>query len=317
MNRLFFLLIVVSLIGSCKTNNSKYTIHLNEYVENKSITDKLIDAYLQGGETIDSIEHDRSTIMLIEVPSKSGIKLKQVLIKSGLYEGPKSKFRIGIVDFNNNGRFSDLGIDRIAIGNVNEKALFTHESYFSTPLDSILNVQVDSFFYILKPNLHDDDDNIISVKPISIKLGIEHVDLFLSNSIGSFSYSELNQEIMVNRNFSSVTKKPYLVLVFWNDKCISCIKAVPILKELYKNNFNHIEVLALGRNMKPDTMLRFKKKYGIPWSIGLIDKYLIKLMDVHFLPSYFLLNNEGEIIINNTASLTDIQEYLEIHTNTK
>lgn len=86
------------------------------------------------------------------------------------------------------------------------------------------------------------------------------------------------------------------LLVFFSTRCSWCIKEVPHLNELYKENKNNIEIVAINLGEAKSTVSNFVKEYGINYPV-LLDKdfSVAKDYQVAGTPYNFLIDKQGKI----------------------
>lgn len=90
----------------------------------------------------------------------------------------------------------------------------------------------------------------------------------------------------------------YRLLDFSSSGCRPCFMAIPEIKEAHEKYGSEIEIISIWNDKTKDVWLNFSKKYKelITWT-GLWDSdgYVNGLYQIEILPSYILINPDGEI----------------------
>lgn len=96
----------------------------------------------------------------------------------------------------------------------------------------------------------------------------------------------------------------YVIVDFWASWCKPCRAGMPGMKDLYaKYHDKGLEILGVSDDTKPEAWKQAIQEDQTPW-IHVIDEFPEKnrpsrvgtLYNVHYIPSYFLVDKEGKII---------------------
>lgn len=131
----------------------------------------------------------------------------------------------------------------------------------------------------------------------------EKRSLLLKNKLPDFSFFSNTRHFY---KLSSFRKKNYVLLCFWDSWCVPCIKSIPLLQkfsEEYKKKGLQLISISIDKN---ETKWKASlKKLNIPWLQTCdLPKYIPgqrvqEVYHISYIPQYFLINKEGELIYHN------------------
>lgn len=207
--------------------------------------------------------------------------------------------KIGLVDFNCNGLYSDEGEDRIII-------LENDESFVSGSLSE--GAIIYSRGEQLKIN-----DQVYEIDSISHSGKL----LVLVSSNGKFI-----PRIQVGSNISDIEitlisgesiaikellkDNKYLLLDFWGTWCAGCTQQLPALKELIDSEKDNLDIIGLNFKDSPKNIKKYAKKNKMKWKQGFANEDIIEKLRVDEFPTYLLVDQNGKIISMN-ADIDEIK----------
>lgn len=125
-----------------------------------------------------------------------------------------------------------------------------------------------------------------------------------------FSFNGLNGETFTQESFPN----QYLLIDVWATWCGPCIKSFEQLKPLYEELDGELEILNVSIDPKKEMAVNFLAKNSLPWkqaySEGEFDNPFLKQLGVVFLPFYYLISPDGEILAIN-PNIEDIPELIK------
>ncbi|WP_420387521.1 DUF4369 domain-containing protein [Roseivirga sp.] len=126
----------------------------------------------------------------------------------------------------------------------------------------------------------------------------------------SFSFTGFNSEIYTIESFPN----QYLLIDVWATWCGPCLKGFQELVPIYEELDGQLEVLAVSINPTQDRALEYLSKQNFPWkqahAEGEFDNEFLQQLGVVFLPFYYLISPEGEILAIN-PSVDEIPELIK------
>ncbi len=109
-------------------------------------------------------------------------------------------------------------------------------------------------------------------------------------------------------SFANLAKgKKYVVIDFWASWCGPCRKAIPALKQFYREMSDKgVEIISVSTDKKETDWIKANTQEAFPWHsfldrAGLADAYNVKAI-----PAMFLLTGEGKVVAEN-VSLEEIK----------
>lgn len=133
--------------------------------------------------------------------------------------------------------------------------------------------------------------------------------VFLDSGFNKYSLREL-------------LNKKNILLCFWSRGCKPCIESLPLLKSLYSEFNNNLEIVSI---LLEDNDKEFKNallKYQLPWiNTCNISNYvygldLESLYGIKYIPQYFLIDKSGTLVYQNVQS-KDTDDYKELRNKLK
>jgi len=190
-------------------------------------------------------------------------------------------------------------------------------------LDSILainpnNVYLISFIYILTNNREFDKDILRKIYNKTNKKTIPEFykkkirrNLFKEDFL-EYGWNIPNIQLPNEKGEIydvSVLKGKWVFLDFWASWCFPCRKQAPTLKKIYEKYKNkNFEIVGISIEKDKDKWLKAIKDDSLNW-INLIENKKISELNIKAVPTNFLVNPEGKIILKN-VSLNDLYYFL-------
>jgi thiol-disulfide isomerase/thioredoxin len=206
-----------------------------------------------------------------------------------IYDG--DSMRIGVMDYNVNGAYDDLYIDRIVFGAYNGEIDGTDKANGAIVLD--------------KANFFKNDNQgfkIDHIEPNGTKISISPIDdlkvkdrIKVGDAISDYTFELVNgkatsiQDLLDGEN--------YLYLNFWASWCAGCHQEMKSLQKAASSD--SIKVVSLNYNEEHEVIDQFIEKYQPSWLQGRsTDKINLELM-IEGLPRNILIDPNGIIIEMN------------------
>lgn len=119
------------------------------------------------------------------------------------------------------------------------------------------------------------------------------------DSFPDFSFEGFEGEIYTQESFPD----QYLLIDVWATWCGPCLQAFEKLKPIYKELDGELEILAVSIDPTLERAQNSLTKNPLPWKTayaeGEFDNAFLKQLGVVFLPFYYLMSPEGEILALN------------------
>jgi len=125
-----------------------------------------------------------------------------------------------------------------------------------------------------------------------------------------FSFEGFNGELYTKESFPD----QYLLVDVWATWCGPCLKGFQELVPIYEELDGQLEILAVSIDPTRDRALQYLSKNNFPWkqayAEGEFDNEFLQQLGVVFLPFYYLISPEGEILAIN-PSVDEIPELIK------
>lgn len=215
-------------------------------------------------------------------------------IKVGDFVYEQDSLRIGIVDWNVNGIYNDVGEDRIVLGEFQGTIKGIDEASGAIVLDTttyfqgiskafeIIEVAADGKSIQLKPTLSSNvEDRIVQGQPIP-----------------NFSFKLLSGDQTSISEFLDENKMLYLN--FWATWCAGCHQEIEDLKKIHSDFSDRIHLISLNYNEEAQKIESFIGKYQVDWLNGYSSTEINQKLFVQGLPRNILIDSTGTIIEMNS-----------------
>ncbi|MGB0166518.1 MAG: TlpA family protein disulfide reductase, partial [Luteibaculum sp.] len=202
----------------------------------------------------------------------------------------EDSIRIGIMDFNVNGKYNDLGSDRIVIGNYAGKISGTEKASGAVILDSSTYFQ--SANYAFEVVQVAENGTSISFKPTFSTNADKRIEV--GDSIKNYPFELLSGKKTSMHDFLDGNR--YLYLHFWATWCAGCHQEMEDLHRLDSTNRNVVRIVSLNYNENITKIKSFTDQYKISWINGLSTTEINEALSVVGLPRNILINPSGKII---------------------
>ena len=106
----------------------------------------------------------------------------------------------------------------------------------------------------------------------------------------------------------------YLLVDFWASWCAPCIKQFPNILEIYNStsrDFFDIYAISIDDAKTKKAWNKFLKKENLPWHQYLDQNGLAEKLFITSVPSNFLLDNEGKIVLRD-FTVDELDEFLKL-----
>lgn len=297
----FFVLISLSLSISCKTKER--LIELNTY-HNSYQTNNIYFTTNNGVKhKIPVLEEVESHILLgvsfINNDPKKGIDfstinnnpVKKIKLKAGDVINVKQSFKIGIIDFNNNGIFNEQSVDRFFIAPYQSvTTLIEKTNPWIDTIKQINRFKINSQHYELTSIAHDGNSLYIKELPLSKINEPVKIEAIL-NIHEAFDLVDLeNKPVKSNSLFNN---RP-LYLEFWFNGCSGCIKSFKYLQTLDTKDFDLVGVNAID---ELPVIKSFNLHFGFDFDHYQINENLMKrLGNMGEYPSAIKYDKNGRLV---------------------
>ncbi len=101
-----------------------------------------------------------------------------------------------------------------------------------------------------------------------------------------------------------------MIVDFWASWCGPCRKAVPALKEFYKEHGKDVEIISVSIDKKDADWAKADKEEAFPWKSFLDRQEIANAYQVKAIPAMFLLDAKGVVVAEN-VSLEQIREKIK------
>jgi thiol-disulfide isomerase/thioredoxin len=211
-------------------------------------------------------------------------------IRVGDFVYREDSLRIGLVDYNVNGSYNDLGTDRLVTGVYGGKINGTEEAAGAVVLDSIMYFQGKSHAFEIINVSRNGASVLIRPTPANkIKDRITK-----GESIPDFTFKLFSgEETSVHQHLKG---DKHLYLVFWANWCSGCHVEVEHLKKLHSSYSEKFTIVSLNYNESVEKIISFIDKYEIQWLNGYSTQEINEKLFIDDLPRNILIDPSGNII---------------------
>lgn len=196
-------------------------------------------------------------------------------------------FRIGVIDYDCNGSYSDRGKDRILLGYPGEVAPSTRLSGGATTLEEETLILVQGHVF-----------EVVEVDSAGRSLKIEASEKPYTRLSPGMRIPSLRLELLSGKgsDLSSYSKPGrYLLIDFWGEWCAGCMAAIPSVKELQSKWKDKLTILGL-HNGNPDAAREIVEKKGMAWDQAKSTEDIQRRFLVDSYPFYVLVGPDGRIL---------------------
>ncbi|MFZ5552193.1 MAG: TlpA family protein disulfide reductase [Bacteroidota bacterium] len=210
-------------------------------------------------------------------------------IRVGDFVYKQDSFRIGLMDWNINGSYSDWGTDRVVIGAYGGDISGTDEASGAVVLDSITYFQGGSYaFEIMEVP---DNGTSVLIKP-ALADKIED-RITKGETIPDYAFQLFSGKKTSVYNYLDGHK--YLYLSFWASWCSGCRQEVEDLKKIHSGYPDKFTIVSLNYNEDAEKIKSFLDKYDIQWLNGYSTTEINEELFIQGLPRNILVDPSGRI----------------------
>lgn len=112
-------------------------------------------------------------------------------------------------------------------------------------------------------------------------------------------------------------EKMYTLIDFWGTWCNPCMALNPLMDSLYNDYSKNIHFVGVANDTNIDLVRKYNKQHHNTW-VNFIqnktDDVIIKTLKISAYPTFFLVDNNGKIVIRDTGriGLLEIYKYLNL-----
>lgn len=218
----------------------------------------------------------------------------------------EDSIRIGLMDFNINGKYNDIGSDRIVFGEYGGDLNGTDEASGAVILDS--NVYFQTINHVFEVTDVSIDGNYISIKS-SLNDTLEK-RITEGHTIPDYTFKLLSGK--ETSMYELLAEGKFLYLNLWATWCAGCHMEMDDLEKIHTNYPDKILLVSLNDNEGNEVIESFIEKYEPKWLNGHSTFEINKELFVYGLPRNILIDPSGKIIemdIHPSKLLNRIDEY--------
>jgi thiol-disulfide isomerase/thioredoxin len=138
------------------------------------------------------------------------------------------------------------------------------------------------------------------------------VKLHTGDTIKDFQLKLINGEETFLKKY--LHQEKYILLYFWGTWCAPCKQRLPLLKEMYKNYNNRIEIIGLANDRKLSKVKNYIKKNEIKWVNTRTENDILVKLNIIGYPSFVLLNENG-VIVKEHSNIKEIEDIIKLYRN--
>lgn len=214
-------------------------------------------------------------------------------IRVGDFVYQQDSIRIGIMDYNVNGKYNDLDFDRIVIGEYDGAINGTDEASGAVVLDTATYFHGTNYGF--EVNEVADNGTSISVKPTLS--GNAERRITEGQPVYDYTFELISGEEISIYDFLDGEKMLYLN--FWANWCAGCHQEIDDLKRIHSDFSDKIIVVSLNYNEDSQRIESFLNKYDVEWLNGYSTPEINEELFIQGLPRNILIDPSGKIIEMN------------------
>lgn len=250
---------------------------------------KMLEQYITKGEPFADFYFDE----------RRNIKVADVIYQ-------QDSLRVGLMDFNINGKYNDIGSDRIVFGEYGGELNGTDEASGAVIIDSKNYFQtINHVFEVIDVSI---DGNYISIKS-SFNDTLEK-RITEGHTIPDYTFKLLSGKETSMHELLAEGK--FLYLNFWATWCAGCHMEMNDLEQIHTNYSDKILLVSLNDSEGNEAIESFLEKHEPKWLNGHSTLEINKELFVYGLPRNILIDPSGKIIkmnIHPSKLLNRIDEY--------
>lgn len=205
----------------------------------------------------------------------------------------KDKFTIGLIDWNLNGLYNDVGIDKFTIA--------PYQSDTLNVLESKEGVQTldDKNLFKIEDQVYEISSIMADGTSLNLKEGFGNnanipKKLTKGDPIPGFKFRDTNNRDVELKDL--LGKGKYTYLKFWATWCKKCRGEIPDLKQMMTDYKDQIQVVSLSCADSDAKVIEFVETQKMKWHTGYATMDLLSLLLVDGIPHGILIDEEGKII---------------------
>lgn len=199
----------------------------------------------------------------------------------------EKKYRIGIMDRDNNLVFGDKNTDRIVLAN--DLGVFSASSGpMSRPITDSTTIVIGGQVFFLKQV--ETDGSRIVLEMLNTTAPV----MAIGSKLPSFSILMMDNSKQDIIKISS--QKRYTLLDFWGTWCTPCMQQFPELKQLHKDFSKQLTVVGMNKGDTKEKVIEYVVEKNVEWQNGIATDEILKLLSVESFPTYILLDQQGKVI---------------------
>ena len=147
-------------------------------------------------------------------------------------------------------------------------------------------------------------------KQINVEGILAQVGISIGEKAPEFSFEDLKGNKYTLSKI--VPAKPYTLLIFWSATCPHCLHAMPKISKMMKDvdNFNVVAIGLESENYPWSSEHQYYPDFYHGIKLKKWDNPIVKLYGINATPSFFILNDKGEVIAK-PYEVKNIKEFLD------
>lgn len=226
-------------------------------------------------------------------------------IKVGDFIYEEDSLRIGLMDWDINGKYNDLGTDRIVFGEYGGALKGVDEASGAVLIDSTTYFWENSYgFEVVEIAT---DGTSILIRPTMTKTENRITE---GVAIPDYAFELISGETTTISDH--LDGERFLYLSFWANWCAGCHLEVDHLKTIYADYSDKITLIGLNYNENIDKAESFLEKHDVDWMNGFSTSEMNEELFIQGMPRNILIDPSGKIIemnIHPSSLLERIDEY--------